>query len=190
MDLVTENKITNKINGIDVDALQEAIERVRANPHAGQTRWDIHSRWTDGARSDHAVNGCYIGGQKIDRRFVISIDEPLELCGTNQYPNPQEYLLAATNACMIVGYAAVSALMGVKLTRLEIHICGDINLQGFFGLDPAVVPGYESLEQTVTISGDGTPEQFREIHERVKKVSPNYFNITHAINMHSRLEIE
>ena len=80
--------------------------------------------------------------------------------------------------------------MGVKLTRLEIHICGDIDLQGFFGLDPAVVPGYESLHQTVTISGDGTPEQFREIHERVKKASPNYFNITHAISMHSRLEIE
>jgi hypothetical protein len=78
----------------------------------------------------------------------------------------------------------------VKLTRLEIHICGDINLQGFFGLDPALVPGYESLQQTVTINGDGAPEQFREIHERVKKASPNYFNITHAISMHSRLEIE
>ena len=55
-------------------------------------------------------------GKKIGRHFVISIDEPLELCGTNQYPNPQEYLLAATNACMIVGYVAVAALMGVKLT--------------------------------------------------------------------------
>jgi hypothetical protein len=50
MDLVTENKITNKINGIDVDALQEAIEMVRANPQAGQTRWNIRSRWTDGRR--------------------------------------------------------------------------------------------------------------------------------------------
>ena len=190
MNAVTENKTTNKINGIDVDALQEAIDMVRANPVAGQTRWDISSRWTGGTRSDHAVDGLYIGGHKIDRRFVISIDEPLELCGTNQYANPQEYLLAATNACMIVGYVAIAALMGVKLTHLEIHTCGDIDLQGFFGLDLAVVPGYESLQQTVTIAGDGTPDQFREIHERVKQTSPNYFNITHAIGLHSRLEIQ
>ena len=35
MNVVTGNKTTNKINGIDVDALQEAIEMVRANPVAG-----------------------------------------------------------------------------------------------------------------------------------------------------------
>src|SRR5260221_9779827 len=91
---------------------------------------------------------------------------------------------------MIVGYVAIAALMGVKLTHLEIHTCGDIDLQGFFGLDPAVVPGYESLQQTVTIAGDGTPDQFRKIHEREKQTSPNYLNTTHAIGLHSRLKIQ
>ncbi len=177
-------------NGIDVLALQGAIDAVRANPAAAKTEWAVNSRWAGGTRSDHAVGGCRIGGQDIDRQFTLHVDEPLELCGTNQFANPQEYLLSAMNACMIVGYAAVAALMGVKLTKLEIHTSGDIDLRGFLGTDPTVTPGYESLQQTVTIAGDAPAEQLRQIHEIVKKTSPNYFNITNAIATRSQLVAE
>lgn len=179
---------TNR-NGINVGALQETIEAIKNNPAVAQTEWSVHSRWVGGTRSDHQVNGCKVSGQEVDRAFTIRTDEPLELCGSNQYANPQEYLMASINACMMVGYAAVAALMGVKLTRLEVTIGGDIDLRGFLGLDPSVSSGYDALEQTVTIAGDGTEAQFRQIHETVKKTSPNYFNITHAVATNSRLVI-
>ena len=177
-------------NGIDVMALQRTIDEVRANPAAAQTQWAVNSRWAGGTRSDHEVEGCSIGGQDIDRRFTLRVDEPLQLCGTNQFANPQEHLLAAINACMIVGYSAVAAHMGVALTKLEIRTCGEIDLRGFLGIDESVTPGYESLQQTVTIAGDATAEQLRQIHEIVKKTSPNYFNITNAVATPSRLVVE
>lgn len=178
------------VNGIDTQALQGAIDAITANPAAGQAHWCVTSQWRGGTRSDHHVESCTIGGEVIPRRFTLSTDEPLELCGTNQFANPQEYLLSALNACMMVGYAAVAALMGVKLTKLEVKTTGDIDLRGFLGIDPSVTPGYESLEQTVTIAGDGTPEQFRQIHETVKKTSPNFYNITRAVPTNSRLVVE
>jgi uncharacterized OsmC-like protein len=181
---------STKRNGIDLAALQGAIEAIRANPAAGLTQFAVDSRWAGGTRSDHAVEGCRIGGQTIDRRFTLRVDEPLELCGTNQYANPYEYLMSAINASMIVGFAAVAALMGVKLTKLQIRTSGDIDLRGALGIDANVTPGYESLQQTVTIAGDATPEQFRQLHETVKKISPNYFSITNAIAMQSRLVVE
>lgn len=177
-------------NGIDVTALEETIQAVRNDPAVAQTHWAVESRWSGGTRSDHHVSGCRIGGREIERQFDIGVDEPLELCGTNQYANPQEYLLSAMNACMIVGYTAVAALMGVKLTRLEIHTSGDIDLRGFLGTEPGVKPGYDELQQTVTIAGTGTAEQFRQLHETVKRTSPNYFNITQAVTTKSRLVIE
>jgi uncharacterized OsmC-like protein len=177
-------------NGIDLAALQATVDAVRANPSAGQTHWAVHSRWVGGTRSDHAIDGCEIAGRKIDRRFTLRVDEPLELCGTNQFANPQEHLLASINACMLVGYAAAAAHMGITLTKLEIRLSGDIDLRGFLGLDASVPAGYESLQQTVTIAGDGTPEQFQQIHEIVKKTSPNYFNITRAVATPSRLVVE
>ncbi len=46
-----------------------------------------------------------------------------------------------------------------------------------------------SLEPTVRITGDGTPDQFREIHETVMKTSPNYCNVSRPIRLDATLEI-
>ena len=131
-----------------------------------------------------------IGGRKVDRRFHIQIDEPCELCGTNQHANPQEHLLAATNACMMVGYATVAAVMGVGLTKLELEITGGIDLRGFLDIDRSVAPGYERLHYTVRMAGDGTREQFEKMHEVVQRSSPNYYNISHPIELTSDLVVD
>ena len=39
------------------------------------------------------------------------------------------------------------------------------------------------------IAGNGTPEQFAEIHSTVMKTSPNYFNMARPIRMNGKLEI-
>jgi hypothetical protein len=74
---------------------------------------------------------------------------------------------------MMVGYVAQCAIRGITLTQLEIKTEGEIDLRSFFGLDPTVPPGYKSLSSTVRLRGDGTPEQFAEIHEAVMATSLN-----------------
>jgi organic hydroperoxide reductase OsmC/OhrA len=182
--------IREVLNGIDVTALKGTMETVRVNSDAGQTHWEVNSHWRGGTRSDHSVQGCRIGGQEVPREFTIQMDEPIELCGTNQFANPQEYLLSAMNACMMVGYSAVAALMGIKLAKLEIRTWGDIDLRGFLGIDSKVPPGYKSLQQTVTIAAEASDQQLRHLHETIKRTSPNYFNITSAVPTQSRLVIE
>ena len=82
-----------------------------------------------------------IGGEEVPRRFSFDIDEPYELGGSNAFANPQEYLLAALNACMTVGYVAQCAIRGITLTQLEIETEGEIDLRGFLGIDPTVAAG-------------------------------------------------
>jgi hypothetical protein len=94
------------------------------------------------------------------------------------------------NACMMVGYTALCALQGIALQKLEITTEGDIDLRGFFGLDPAVPAGYRELSTRVVIQGDGSEEQFCKIHEMVLATSPNFFNITHAIRVMPELIVE
>ena len=98
--------------------------------------------------------------------------------------------MGALNACMMVGYVAACALNGIKLEKLKIETEGDIDLRGFLAIDPQVIPGYERISYTVHIKGDGTPEQFEQIHEFVKKTSPNYYNIANAIALNSELVVE
>lgn len=177
-------------NGIDLDQLKGAISAIEADPAAGMTRWSVRSEWMGGTRSDHHVEGFEIGGQFVRRPFTIHIDEPHELTGSNQHANPQEHLLSAMNACMMVGYAAMAGLMGITLRKLEVVTEGDIDLRGFLGLSDGVPNGYPKLTQTVRIAGDGTPSQFAELHEAVKATSPNFYNITRAIEAESRLVVQ
>ena len=94
------------VNGLDVEALREKAQAIQADPKLGMTRWNVTTRWMGGARSDSSVTSYEIGGQRVEKDFTIRVDEPLELCGTNQFANPQEVLLASLNACMTVGYVA------------------------------------------------------------------------------------
>ena len=124
------------------------------------------------------------------RRFSIDIDEPCELGGTNRFANPQEYLLAALNACMMVGYVAQCAVRGVALQSLEIETEGEIDLRGFLGIDPAMPAGYESLSYTVRIEGSGTKEEFAEVHKAVMATSPNFYNVSRPIALKPTLVVE
>ena len=178
------------VNGIDTDTVHALIESVEANPAKGMTHWRVASTWQGGAHSRAQVDDFMIGGAKVPRHFSIDIDEPFELGGSNSYANPQEYLLAALNACMIVGYTGLCALHGITLQKLEITTEGDIDLRGFFGLDPAIAAGYPELRSRVVISGDGTEEQFRRIHELVLGTSPNFYNVRRAVPVVPALIIE
>ncbi len=180
----------NVVNGLDLDALFALIGGVKQDPAKGKTSWRVTTSWLGQTRSHAQIEGFGIGGEQVPRRFSIDIDEPFELGGTDRFANPQEHLLAALNACMTVGYVAQCAVRGITLERLEIETDGEIDLRGFLGLDPAVPPGYESLRYTVRIKGNGTKEQFAEIHEAVMATSPNFHNVARPITLKPMLVVE
>jgi hypothetical protein len=45
------------------------------------------------------------------------------------------------------------------------------------------------ISYVVRLKGDGTPEQFREIHKTVMRTSPNYFNISRPVSIDAKLEV-
>jgi uncharacterized OsmC-like protein len=178
------------VNGIDVDELTASIGEIAKDPAKAHTRWKVTTSWKGGTRSETQVDGYEIGGQYVKKNFRIQTDEPLELGGTNLAANPQEVLMAALNACMTVGYTALCSLEGITLEELRIETQGDIDLRGFLGLDPNVKPGYDEIQYRVHIRGNGTPEQFRNIHERVIATSPNRFNLANPIRLKAGLVVE
>ena len=180
----------NVVNGINVDDLLALRARVEQDASQGKTNWRVTTTWQGQTRSRAEISGFEIGGEEVPRRFSFDIDEPFELGGGNAFPNPQEYLIAALNACMTVGYVAQCAIRGITLKQLEVETVGEIDLRGFLGIDPAVPPGYESLSYTVRITGDATEEQFAEIHEAVMATSPNFFNIANKVALKPTLVVE
>jgi len=180
----------NIVNGLNVDDLMALIDGISKDPAKARTTWHVATTWKGQTRSRSEVTGFGLGNEEISRRFSIDVDEPLELGGSNAFANPQEYLIAALNACMTVGYVAQCAVRGITLESLEIETNGDIDLRGFLGLDPNVARGYESLSYTVRIKGNGTKQQFAEVHEAVMATSPNFANISKPVALKPTLVVE
>jgi len=177
------------VNGIDVAALAAVADRVEQDPGRAKVGFAVATRWRGQARSETTVEGFTLAGESIRRSHTIDADEPRQLLGGDAAPNPQELLMAAVNACMIVGFVAGAAVRGIALHQLEIRTTGTLDLRGFLGLDDEVPPGYESVDYEVRISGNGTPEQFAEIHQAVIRTSPNYFNLSRPVRMNGVLHV-
>ena len=177
------------VNGLDLQALGTVVEAIEADASKAQVGFDVVTRWKGQTRSETTVTGFTMAGERVERTHTIVADEPCELLGSDCAPNPQELLMAAVNACMMVGYVAGASLKGITLESVEIRTRGQLDLRGFLGLSEDVPPGYEAIDYDVFMKGDGTAADFEEIHRTVMKTSPNYFNISRPIRMNGTLRV-
>jgi uncharacterized OsmC-like protein len=180
---------TSIINGIDLKALDETVDAINQDSGKANVQFRVKTDWLGQTRSESTVEGYRIGGEKVARSFKIAADEPFELLGTNEAPNPQELLMSAVNACMMVGYIAQASVRGIRLESCTIETEGELDLRGFLGLDETVPNGYRHVDYTVTMKGDGTAEDYEAIHQAVMATSPNYFNMANPIQMRGTLRI-
>jgi uncharacterized OsmC-like protein len=177
------------VNGLDLAALGEVVEVIEKDASQAKVAFNVTTRWTGQTRSETVVDGFTMAGERIARSHKIVADEPCQLLGSDSAPNPQELLMAAFNACIMVGYVAGSSLKGINLESVEIRTRGELDLRGFLGLSDDVAPGYEAIDYEVRIKGDGSPQDFEEIHQTVMKTSPNYFNVSRPIKMNGTLTV-
>jgi uncharacterized OsmC-like protein len=175
------------VNGLDLAALDETVAAVSEDARLGQVAFRVRTDWKGQTKSESTVDSYTLGGAVIPRSFTIVADEPHELLGTNAAPNPQELLMSAVNACMVVGYVAQASVRGITLDGCRIETEGELDLRGFLGIDDKVPAGYRRISYTVFLEGDGTREQYEEIHQAVMMTSPNYFNMAQPIQMVGRL---
>lgn len=178
------------INGVDTEELFSKIDMLKENPQMAQSHWQAKTTWQGGSVSETHVTSWALGGEENPQDFTIKIDEPVELLGSGQAPNPQQVLMAAINSCILNTYVVNAAVRGVHLESLEIDIEGDIDLRGYLGIDESITKGYEEINYTVRVRGDGTREQFEEIHEAATSHSPNFYTVTHPVPINGRLVIE
>jgi len=124
------------VNGLDLGALGEMVEAIEKDATRAKADFNVTTRWTGQTRSESVVDGFTLGGERITRTHKIVADEPCELLGADSAPNPQELLMAAFNACIMVGYVAGASLKGIDLESVEIRTRGQLDLRGFLGLRP------------------------------------------------------
>jgi uncharacterized OsmC-like protein len=158
------------INNVDLESVGSLVGAIQQDPKAAATTWSATVQWGGGFRSEARI-----------RDFApVASDEPAGLGGTDTAPNPVEQLLGALGNCLAVGYAANASVAGIELTSLQIELSGDLDLHTFLGLEPGHA-GFSSIEATVSIESDATPEALETLHAKVTGTSPVGHTLGRAI---------
>ena len=125
----------------------------------------------------------------VSREHAIEVDEPAALAGADAHANPVEYALASLASCQAITYRFWAAKLGIKLDGLEIAAEGDLDLQGFFGLDEGVRPGFTGIRLDVTPLGPEPPARYRELADAVDAHCPVLDLFTNATPVERRLAV-
>jgi len=158
--------VTSMVNGVDLDRLSATIDHVTAEPALARFQFRAGNHWVDGGYSRTTIQGFYGAGQEDTTRteaFTVDTDEPPVLLGENRAPNTVEYVLHALAACLSGTIVYHAAARGIALDGVETTIHGDLDVQGFLGLDSNVRPGYEQIRVALKISGDFDDDQLAEL---------------------------
>lgn len=114
--------------------------------------------------------GVYSEGTSRD--FTVGLDEPKELGGTDQAMNPVEMLLNALGGCMAICAAAFAKKCKVDLKGCNVEIEGDLDTDGFLGINPEVRNGYQEIRYKINIDSPSPQENINKLLELIEERCP------------------
>ena len=178
------------LNGVNTPALLATINAVKEMPALAKFQFRATNRWVDGTCSETTIESFSgAGGEhKHAGDFRYKGDHPAVLVGADRAPTPVEFLLHGLAACLTAGIGNIAAARGVKLTSVESHIEGDIDLQGILGISNTVRNGYERIRVRFEIAGDAPAEKLREIVEQSRARSAVFDVLTNGVPVEVTIE--
>jgi putative redox protein len=105
-------------------------------------------------------------------KHTFTVDEPTPLAGDDVAPNPVEYALGALISCQIVVYRLYAHNLGLTIESLDVSAEGDLDVQGLFGADDTVRPGFSTVRVNVEITGPDSDEAYQELQKTVDAHCP------------------
>jgi len=118
----------------------------------------------------------------------VLIDEPLTLGGTDKGPNPVEYILAALGGCINVLVISFAENFDVEIKDVKVELEGDLDPDGFLGVNPDARVGYEEIRYTIHIDSPSPEEKVEALIKHVEKYCPvkDTLSGTRVVNVQKR----
>lgn len=178
-----KKKNPDQINGFNPADIVGTVEVLQADPSLAKFEFRVSNKWIKGGHNRSSIQGFYGAGQEDSSRkkpFVYDNSEPPVLLGNNEGANPVEYILHGLAGCMTTTIALHAAAHGIEVESIESKLEGDLDAQGFLGLNDQVRNGYQQIRVSFDIKGDLTQEQRTKLESFVLK-SPVFDIVTNKV---------
>ncbi|WP_421763376.1 OsmC family protein [Ekhidna sp.] len=112
------------------------------------------------------------------RGFNLTVDEPESLGGTNEAPNPVEYILAGYAGCINVVAHIIAEELDFFLENLQINIDGFLNPDRLFGKSLQERAGYKQIDVRLETTTEIDPELKKRWIDEISHRCPVNDNLT------------
>lgn len=106
------------------------------------------------------------------RGFEFVVDEPEDLGGDDEGPNPVEYLAGSWAGCLNVVGHLVADEMDIELDGLAIDVEGELDPARLFGHDEDVRAGYQEVRMSLSVDTGADEETLQEWFDEVEERCP------------------
>ncbi len=157
---------TTHVNGFKSQDILDTVGAIQQNPDIAKFNFRVRNKWISGGHNQSAIKDFYGGCVEDESRqepFVYDNSEPPILLGNNEGANPVEYILHGLAGCMTTTMMLHAAANGIHVDHVESHLEGDIDVQGFLGLNDSVRNGYQNIRVNFRILGDLTEEEKQKV---------------------------
>ena len=156
---------TTWVKPIDAAGLAAFADKGRNNPQAKGT-----------VKSRTVYDGQFRSLTYVGQHTPVVVDEPPHLFGQDTAPAPSEILLSALGGCLCVGIHAVATHRGVKISKMEVLLEGDIGNPSAWGAGGATKQpaemGFQAVRAKVILEADAPKDVLAQIVRDADYASP------------------
>lgn len=181
-----EKSTQHMINGVDTLGLKKTVGDIKQDPSLGRCEFRVRNQWVNADENRSETHDFYAAGaeQEHKKKFHFQAGEPALIEGQDEGANPVEFLLSSLSGCMTTTIAYYAALNGHTIKKMESTYDGDLDLQGLFGLDPNVRPGYQKIRVHFKIQTTAPVEEL----EKYYHFSPVYDVVSKSVPVEVTIE--
>ena len=179
------------VNGFKSQDIMDTVGAIQSNPEIAKFKFRARNKWISGGHNRSTIQGFYGACQEDETRqepFVFDNSEPPILLGNNEGANPVEFILHGLAGCMTTTMMLHAAANGISVDHVESSLEGDLDVQGFLGLDESVRNGYQNIKVNFMIVGNLTEEEKQKLISFAYK-SPVFDIVTNKVPVSISLNV-
>jgi uncharacterized OsmC-like protein len=165
------------MNHVNMESLTKLMEAIKGDPANARITPKVTGKWIfeEGQpqfRSDIEVEGG---------TFTVDADMPTSLGGWGSAPSPLHYCLYGLASCYAFTFAALAAMEGVALRKLEVETEAHINVSKVVGLsdDPIV----EEVRWRVVVDSDADDQTIERLKKLAEERCPAVYCLKNPIKL-------
>jgi uncharacterized OsmC-like protein len=160
-----------------MEKLKELTEAIKENSSNAKIIPKIVGKWIFEDGQPQFTSSIEVEGGS----FTVEADMPSKLGGWGTQPSPLHYCLYGLASCYAFTFAALAAMEGVTLKKLEIEAESHIDVSKVFGLSEN--PIVEEVKWKVIVESEADDEKIEKLKKLAEERCPAVYCLTKPVKL-------